>query len=169
MTKSVDFTTLLCYNILMQAPVYSTAEVAELTGFTVRQLNYWAVRGIVVPSVHQAHGKGSRKLYAWEDLIQFRYIQHLTNAGWSTQKIRGTINTLREVMGDSDPLKRAILFPAKNTILALCRTQAGERILLDAIKPGGQQVMLIVLEMLVAEVIAATQHPARELVLVEAN
>lgn len=152
----------------MQSPVYSTVEVSRLTRFSMRQLDYWAVRGVVTPSVQPARGKGNRKEYALEDLVQFRFIRRLKDQGWSTQKIRKAISILRDVMNDDDPLKHAVLFDGKGTILAMCKTQEGERILLDTLNPGGQQVMRIVLETLVAEVTEAVYQPATHAILVEA-
>lgn len=97
--------------------------------------------------------------------MQFRFVRHLKDQGWSTQKIRMALHTLRKVMDDADPLKSAVVFGTKNTILALCKTKEGERILLDTLNPAGQQVMLIVLEVLVAEVAAAETklHPTPQL------
>lgn len=130
---------------------YTTAEVAQATGFSIRQLDYWTQRGLITPSVQESHGPGTRKLYATDDLIQLQFIRQLKRFGWSTQKIGQAITTLREVMNDSNPLKHAILVHGKNTLFALCKTKEGERIVLDALSVGGQQVMWIVLEMLIEE------------------
>jgi hypothetical protein len=55
-------------------------------------------------------------------------------------------------MEDPSPLKGAVLVNGKRTILAICKTREGERILLDTLDVGGQQVMWFVLETLVEEV-----------------
>ena len=130
---------------------YTTVEVAQATGFSVRQLDYWAQQGLLVPGVQQSHGPGTRKLYSVEDLAQLQLIRRLKQHGWSTRKIRRAVNTLRVVMDDPNPLKNAILVHSKGTLVALCKTKEGERILLDALNAGGQQVMGIVLEMLMEE------------------
>ncbi len=54
-------------------------------------------------------------------------------------------------MQDPNPLKHAILIHGKSTLIALCKTREGERIAIDALSTGGQQVMGIVLEMLMEE------------------
>jgi len=131
---------------------YSTTEIAALTGFSVRQLDYWAREHIIEPSLQQSHGPGTRRLYSLEDLIQLRFIRRLKYEKWSTQKIRQAINTLRDVMGAADPLKSALLIHSPKTILAICKTKDGERILLDTLSPGKQQIMWIVLESLREEV-----------------
>lgn len=136
--------------------MYTTADITHIMGFSRRQLDYWAQQGVVVPSIQQSHGPGSRRLYSLDDLLQLRFIRQLKQHGWSTQKIRLAIKTLRTVMNDPDPLKNAVVFHSKGTILALCKTKAGERILLDALNTGGQQVMWMVLETLTEEIQQAT-------------
>ena len=135
----------------MAQEVFTTTEVVRITGFSMRQLDYWARQGIVVPSIQQSHGPGSRRLYAIDDLVQLNFIRQLKRHGWSTQKIREAISRLRDVMGDPNPLKSAMLVDGKGTMLAICKTKAGERVLLDILDPGGQQVMWIFLEALLEE------------------
>lgn len=130
---------------------YTTAEVAQATGFSIRQLDYWAKCGLLIPSIQQPHGPGSRKLYSIDDLIQLQFIRQLKRYGWSTRKIGKAINILRTVMNDPDPLKNAVLIHSKGIIVALCKTKKGERIILDALSAGGQQVLGIVLEMLIED------------------
>ncbi len=149
--KIIDIVTCMCYHKLMDDNVYTTSEVVHITGFSVRQLDYWARQGIVIPSIQQSYGPGSRRLYAIDDLVRLNFIRQLKHHSWSTQKIRKAITILSDVMNDTDPLKSAILFHGKGTIFALCKTKKGERILLDALNVGGQQVMKIVLEMLEEE------------------
>ncbi len=131
---------------------FTTYEVALATGFSVRQLDYWAQHNLLPPSVQQSHGPGTHKLYSVDDLIQVQFIRQLKHYGWSTRKIRKAIETLRIVMDDPDPLKNAVLVHSKGMLVALCKTKEGERIMLDALSISGQQVMGIVLEVLVEEV-----------------
>ena|SRR5579884_1389577 len=135
----------------MNKELFTTAEVVHITQFTERQLNYWDQQGILKPGGRQASGSGSRRLYTLDDLVQLRVMRMLKQHGWSTQKIREAITRLREVMGNPDPLKSAVLVDGKGTILALCKTKQGERVLLDALSSGGQLVMGIVLEMLLED------------------
>ncbi len=135
----------------MHPRAYTTTEIAQATGFSIRQLDYWARQGLVEPSTQESHGPGTRRLYAIEDLVQLQFIRQLKQYGWSTRKIRKAVNTLRTVMNDPNPLKNAVLVHGKGTIIALCKTREGERMLLDALDTGGQQVMGIVLEMLIEE------------------
>lgn len=137
---------------------YRTSDVALITGFSLRQLDYWAQQGILEPSIQQSHGPGTRRLYSFEDIIQIRFIRQLKQHGWSTRKIRQAIVHFRQVMGHPNPLKSAIFIDGKHTILAICNTKDGERLLLDTLNAGEQHVMWIVLETL-AE---ATQHATQQ-------
>lgn len=146
----------------MAAKAYTTAEVARMTGFSIRQLDYWAQQGILEPGIQPSHGPGTRRLYSFEDIIQLRFIRQIKQRGWSTQKIRAAIVQLRIVMEHPDPLKSAVLVDGKRTILAICKTRDGERILLDTLNAGGQQVMWIVLEILTAETLRDTQETTEQ-------
>jgi DNA-binding transcriptional MerR regulator len=130
---------------------FTTTQVADMTGLSMRQLDYWAQNAIFVPSIQQAHGSGTRKLYSLDDVIQLRSLRKLICSRWSTQKLRQAISMLREVMHDSNPLRYASLISDKRTLLAVYKTKAGERVLLDALCSGGQQVMSLVIEVVEEE------------------
>jgi len=136
----------------MQEPVYTTTEVAYITGFSLRQLDYWAREKMIMPSFQQAHGSGSRRLYTIDDLVQLNIVRQLKKHNWSTQKIHKAIETLKDIMNDANPLRNAILVHGKGTIFALSKTREGERILVDALSTTGQQVMSFVLETLLEEI-----------------
>lgn len=135
----------------MQEPTYTTTEMARITGFSLRQLDYWARIGMITPCFQQARGSGSRRLYTVEDLVQLNIVRQLKKYNWSTQKIRKAIETLKDVMDDSNPLRNALLVHGGGTIFALSKTKEGERILIDALSTTGQQVMSFVLETLLEE------------------
>jgi DNA-binding transcriptional MerR regulator len=140
----------------MQEQVYTTTEVAQITGFTLRQLDYWAREKMIMPSFRQAHGSGSRRLYTVEDLVQLNIVRQLKKHNWSTQKIHKAIETLKDIMNNANPLRNAILVHGKGTIFALSKTREGERILVDALSTTGQQVMSFVLETLLEEIKSTT-------------
>src|SRR5258708_37078587 len=114
----------------MQEPIYTTIEISHLTGFSVRQLDYWAREEMIVPGFREARGSGSRRLYTVENLIQLNIVKQLKKHSWSTQKIHKAIKVLKEVMDDPDPLRNALLIHGKGTIFALSKTKEGERILI---------------------------------------
>lgn len=131
---------------------FSTAEAARVSDFTVRQLDYWATSRMLVPSVSQSNGPGTRKLYSFDDLIRLQFIKQLNEEGWSTQKIRKAIKHLDEFMSESPEYRNHRLIPDKGTILVLCETKEKKHILLDALNPSGQQMLWIVLDILREEI-----------------
>src|SRR5690606_6726693 len=75
-------------------------------------------------------------------------IKQLRQQGWSIQKIRRAIKHLNEFMAKKPEYRNISLVHDKHTILILCETEERQQILLDALKPGEQQVLWIVLEIL---------------------
>ncbi len=127
----------------------------------MQQLNYWDNTQLVSPSIRRAYGRGSHRLYSLDDLVQVNFIRRLQKHGWSIQKIRKAIDGLRAFVDGSQPF---VLIHGNGTILALHRTKKGEQILLDALNPGGQQVLEIVLETLVEETHSAVERFAEQVV-----
>lgn len=127
---------------------FTTAQVAHLSGFSSRQLDYWATSGMLVPSIKQSNGPGTRKIYSFDDLVRLSFIQQLRQASWSTQKIRKALQHLGKFTTESQQYRNSTFVYDNKTILILCETKEGQQILLDALNPSGQQVLWIVLEML---------------------
>jgi DNA-binding transcriptional MerR regulator len=78
---------------------YRGPEVCKIAGISYRQLDYWARTGLVTPSVREAGGSGTQRLYSFQDLIQLRVIKKLLDAGVSLQNVRKAVIYLREHMG----------------------------------------------------------------------
>jgi DNA-binding transcriptional MerR regulator len=68
-------------------------------GISYRQLDYWARTGLLTPSVKDAGGSGTQRLYSFQDLVLLRTIRNLLDAGVSLQSIRKAIDYLREQLG----------------------------------------------------------------------
>ena len=51
---------------------YRGPNVCKIVGITYRQLDYWATTGLVKPSVRDADGSGSQRLYSFEDIVLLR-------------------------------------------------------------------------------------------------
>jgi len=65
-------------------------------GITYRQLDYWARTGLVEPSVREASGSGSQRLYSFRDILVLKVVKKLLDAGISLPNIRIAIGALRE-------------------------------------------------------------------------
>ncbi|MCY4595920.1 MAG: MerR family transcriptional regulator [Bryobacterales bacterium] len=68
---------------------YNSLDVAELTGVSLRQLQWWDEQGLVTPM--QA---GHRRMYTAFEVLQISLIMGLRGKGMSLQKIRPLLNHL---------------------------------------------------------------------------
>ena len=69
-------------------------EVAALTGISLRQLQWWDERGLVVPA-----RQGHRRLYSVDDLAEVAVIAELRRKGFSLQRMRKVVRFLRQELG----------------------------------------------------------------------
>ncbi|MDO5492022.1 MAG: MerR family transcriptional regulator [Nesterenkonia sp.] len=65
-------------------------------GITYRQLDYWARTKLVQPSLRNASGSGSARLYSFRDILVLKVVKRLLDTGVSLQQIRSAIEHLRE-------------------------------------------------------------------------
>ena len=79
---------------------FNTKNVAQLTGLTQRQIDYWDRSHFVKPSLKEASGYGSGRLYSFVDLVQLKVAKALKDKGVSLQKIRKSITYLRKNFPD---------------------------------------------------------------------
>lgn len=101
----------------MGRPGFGVAAVLKLTGVSYRNLDYWARTGLVRSSIRQAHGKGSRRVYAFEDLVALRLVRKLRHAGVPLQAIRRAVRYLQAHV--DGPLSKIALVADGKRILTL--------------------------------------------------
>lgn len=75
---------------------YRAPDVVRIVGVSYRQLDYWARTDLVTPSLRDASGSGTQRLYAFRDLVLLRSIKDLLDTGVSLQRIRKAMEFLRE-------------------------------------------------------------------------
>jgi DNA-binding transcriptional MerR regulator len=107
-------------------------------GITYRQLDYWARTGLVEPSVREAAGSGTQRLYSFRDILVLKVVKKLLDAGVSLQNIRTAIATLRD-RGVED-LGQITLMSDGTTVYECTSTDE----VLDLLQ-GGQAVFAIVI------------------------
>ena len=73
---------------------FISAEVAALTGISLRQLQWWDERGIVVPT-----REGHRRWYSMSDLTEVFVISELRRRGFPLQRVRKVIRFLEKEFG----------------------------------------------------------------------
>jgi DNA-binding transcriptional MerR regulator len=54
------------------------------------------ITGLVTPSIQDAQGSGTQRIYSFNDLLQLKVIKSLIEAGASLQRIRQAIEYVRE-------------------------------------------------------------------------
>jgi predicted RNase H-like HicB family nuclease/DNA-binding transcriptional MerR regulator len=94
------------------------AKVArEVTGITYRQLDYWARTALVGSSIRKASGRGSRRVYSFEDLVALRVVAGLLGAGVSLKTVRRAVGYLQR--HTDRPLSTLALIPKARSVFVL--------------------------------------------------
>jgi DNA-binding transcriptional MerR regulator len=109
---------------------YSGKRAAEVVGITYRQLDYWARTDLIRPSLTDASGSGSRRLYSYADLLELRIVKQLLDAGIKLEMVRQVFAELRRLVGDQIASAKLVI-DGSSVALAL---DDGE--LLDLVKQG---------------------------------
>jgi DNA-binding transcriptional MerR regulator len=68
--------------------------MVRLTGISLRQLQWWDERGIVVPA-----RDGHKRMYSLDDLAEVSVVCELRHRGFSLQKIRRVVRFLQRELG----------------------------------------------------------------------
>ena len=111
--------------------------VCALVGITYRQLDYWARTGLLRPSVADARGSGTQRLYSYHDVLELKVVKQLIDAGVSLQRARKAIDCLRDDLG-ADVASASLVLAGSGSVLA---HSDGE--VVDLLR-GGQGVLNIV-------------------------
>ena len=78
-----------------------SAEVArQVVGISYRQLVYWDKTALLKPSIKPARGRGSRRVYSFEDLVELKVIARLLTPGISLGTVRKVARYVREHFAD---------------------------------------------------------------------
>lgn len=113
---------------------YGSRTVAALAGLSQRQIDYWDRTHIIKPSLAMASGRGTRRLYDFGDLVQFRVVAFLKEKGISLQKIRKCIAFLRKNKEElARPLASLKFLTDGDTIFVLT---SNRKVVLDTLKQG---------------------------------
>ncbi len=75
---------------------YRGPTACSVAGITYRQLDYWARTNLVIPSVRDASGSGTQRLYSFRDILVLKVVRRLLATGVSLQNIRAAVEHLRQ-------------------------------------------------------------------------
>ena len=76
--------------------VYRGTVASKVAGITYRQLDYWARKQIVEPSITPSRGSGSRRLYSFKDVVILAVSKRLLDAGVNLQNVTAAIGFLTQ-------------------------------------------------------------------------
>ena len=79
---------------------YRGPQACKIVGITYRQLDYWTRTDLIKPTIQEATGSGTQRLYSFNDLLQLKVIKSLNDAGASLQKVRQAIDYVRNHLAD---------------------------------------------------------------------
>ncbi len=127
---------------------YRGPTACAAAGISYRQLDYWARTKLVEPSVQNAEGSGTQRLYSFRDIVVLKVVKRLLDAGVSLQNIRKAIEVLRA--RGADDLAQITLISDGTTVYE-CRSPEEVVDLLQ----GGQGVFGIALAGAVNEIQAS--------------
>jgi DNA-binding transcriptional MerR regulator len=109
---------------------YSGKRTAEIVGISYRQLDYWARTDLIRPSLMDAAGSGSRRLYSYRDLLELKVIKSLLDAGLKLESVRQVFEFLREQLGE-DVLTANLVIQGRTSVLV----RSGDE-LIDVLQRG---------------------------------
>jgi DNA-binding transcriptional MerR regulator len=141
---------------------FTSSQVVELTGITLRQLQWWDERGMVMP-----RRQGHRRLYSLEDLAEIAVICELRQRGFSLQRVRKVMAFLQRELGkrlyDSASTNSQIhlLTDGKNIFI-----KDSPESIVDVLKNSRQPILAVCLsdtvQRIQAEIRVGSQQPAAE-------
>lgn len=113
---------------------FNSKMVSKIIGIPLRVIDYWDRTNFIKPSINEASGYGSMRLYSFTDLIQFKVAKFLRDQGLSLQKIRKGLNYLRKHLPEIEkPLAQLRFLADGETIFVLTNK---DREIIDTLKRG---------------------------------
>src|SRR6185295_11971115 len=137
---------------------FTSREVVALTSITLRQLQWWDERRIVVPA-----REGHRRLYSTEDLAEVAVICELRRRGFSLQRVRKVMRFLQREF--SKRLAETVTSSSDYHLLTDGRTlylETSARQIVDILKNSRQPMLAICLSDTVRRVRADIRHAEKK-------
>lgn len=79
----------------MQDAFFTSKQAAEMTGCTLRQLQYWREKEVVIPTI-SATGTGRSVYYSKANLLELAVMVHFLSVGLSFDLAGETLKTLKD-------------------------------------------------------------------------
>lgn len=127
---------------------FNTKLTCKLTGISTRQIDYWDRTHLIKPSIREASGYGSVRLYSFIDLVQLKVVKTLKEQGVSLQKVRKSVTYLKKNFPQvRKPLAELKFITDGKTIFVLTRDK---KVILDTLSKG-QLVMSIAIGQMIEQ------------------
>jgi len=138
---------------------YPAKRAAKIIGIGYGTLDYWARTGFIEPSIVQADGRGSSRVYSFLDLVALKVAFELREKGVSLQALRQVVAYLRQHQNKTEsPVNGAVLVTDGKRVFVATDND----ILIDVIR-SGQLVWALALDKAVASLReAAAQKQERK-------
>lgn len=79
----------------MSETFFTSKQASEITGCSLRQLQYWREKGVVVPSI-SATGTGRSIYYSRSELVKLAAMEYCLSVGLSFEAAATTVKRLEE-------------------------------------------------------------------------
>ncbi len=135
----------------IKATGFKSKSVAKMLGISLRQLDYWVRTDLIKSSILSSEGRGSTRVYSFLDLIQINTVKALLAGGMSIQKIRKSVQYVKDKLGEEIPLTARLITDGES-ILKVVRDNYEFIEAIDTLEHQGQGVFLISIGKLKQEV-----------------
>ena len=78
---------------------FTSKQAEKIVGISYRQIDHWARKGLVQPSLAPAQGSGSRRRYSYNDLVEFKIAKKMRDQGIDLKSIARAFDYLRNQLG----------------------------------------------------------------------
>ena len=113
---------------------FTTRNIVKITGLTMRQVDYWDRTHLIKPSIREASGHGTSRLYSFGDLVQLKVTKTLLDKGITLRKIRESVNYLKKDFPNiRRPLAEMKFLSDGETIFVLTQNK---KVMLDTLSKG---------------------------------
>ena len=113
---------------------FNTKTIARILQLSIRQIDYWDRTHFIKPSIREASGYGSVRLYSFNNLVQLKVAKTLMDKGITLQKIRKAINYLKKNIPEvKKPLSEIKFLTDGETIFVLTEDK---KVIIDVLKSG---------------------------------
>jgi predicted RNase H-like HicB family nuclease len=138
---------------------FNTNTVVKITGLTARQVDYWDRTHFIKPSLKEASGYGTSRLYSFIDIVQLKVAKTLIDKGVTLQKIRKAIIYLKKNFPDIEkPLAEIRFLTDGEAIFVLTKDK---KAILDVLTKG-QMVFALAIGEIIEELKGEVEKMAQE-------